>query len=210
MKEIIEESIQFYSSEDCTFTFSQFKHLLKSIRGESSNAPANYPMQIWKFLNSSLHFNIPANYVHDFLLIIFGSLTFNTESASSFLVRHLQQYGFSNWNEQGLSKARVLIRESRKYFKDRIAYIPIGHFKELTLNDLHLEQNQYSFRPDIHLKTWNKAKERSLVERLSKKKSVNFKIDTENTKLKEREQYSHRSKLSYSPEYLHSMALHIL
>ena len=199
IKEIIEEAIRFYSNEDYTLSFTQFKCLLKCIRGESSNASINYPMQTWKALNKSLNFNIPSNYVHDFLIIIFGSIAFSIESAALFLVKHLKRYGLSS------VKAKQVIKESREYFKDRIAYIPIGHYKELTLNTLHTEQAQYSFKPEIHPlkkglysdktnRSKNKAtitnehiKEKHLTPNLPKSRKVKFKLrDTE---------------ISYSPKH---------
>ena len=191
----------------------------------------DYPMHLWKALNSSFQFTITADYIHDFLLIIFGSITFDVGDAAMFLSDHLAKYGYSRKQ----SKSEMIIKESREYFKDRIAYIPIGHFKESKLHNLHPEPEKYLLKPEIQPlksnlykskrnlsekpnkyqkeedsliltsrspKDWSFQKEKSLTERLSKTRSVKFKIDVEDLKVKEIEECSHRPEICPLPSFL--------
>ena len=87
---------------------------------------------------------VNADLIEDFLLIIFGSLSFTFEAATTFLINHFNKYKI-----EGQDIAPLIIKQSRIYFADRIAYRPIGHFKEQSLNQLNKERS-YTFKPEIH------------------------------------------------------------
>jgi hypothetical protein len=144
IKKELDNAFRSYTNYENTITFPQFINLLKSLRGNSQNVTEDFPNLFWKTLNPSLESEVSGDLVEDFLLILFGSFSFTFEAATTFLMNHFNKYKI-----EGEDIAPLIIKQSRMYFADRIAYRPIGHFKEQSLNQLNKERT-YTFRPEIH------------------------------------------------------------
>ena len=149
IKKELENAIDFYTDDDNNLTLEQFCNLLKSISGESNTNSESFPILFWKLLNPSLQSKVNADLVHDFLLIIFGTFSFAADSASNFFYNYLKKYGL--FGDDLARSSSLLIKQSRSYFADRIAFRPIGHHKESALTEINTERTKnFTFKPEIN------------------------------------------------------------
>eukprot|EP00826_Nyctotherus_ovalis_P020793 TRINITY_DN1658_c0_g1_i6.p1 TRINITY_DN1658_c0_g1~~TRINITY_DN1658_c0_g1_i6.p1 ORF type:complete len:340 (-),score=101.72 TRINITY_DN1658_c0_g1_i6:336-1355(-) len=148
IKKELDAAFDFYAGQENSISYHQFCGLLKSLKGDSRATAENFPNLFWKTLNPSLQPELSADVVQDFLLIVLGSFSFTPEAASFFLLNHLRKYGIAG---DDLAGSTALVRLSRSYFADRIAYRPIGHFREGSLGRLNKEREEnFTFKPEIH------------------------------------------------------------
>lgn len=146
IKKELDAAFDFYAGQESSISYSQFSGLLQSLKGDS-HAGENFPGLFWKTLNPSLQPELSAGVVQDFLLILLGSSSFTPEVASSFLLNHLRKYGIGG---EDLARSATLVRLGRSYFADRIAYRPIGHFREGSLSRLNREREEnFTFKPEV-------------------------------------------------------------
>jgi len=141
---------------------------LEKIRGSSqqvSNSP-KFPKFLWSLIANEGRTKIPTDILHDFLLILFGSFTFQLNTTSELLANYLKKCTFGKTGidySELLKNAEKVIKEGRLYFSDRLSYIPIRNIKEDTINTD--ASRSMTFRPDISITTSREQETKTWEER---------------------------------------------